>query len=310
MRLLRFIPLAILFHFAGCERPPEKLEDPAYVNIPPPPVPKLFYTELNLVVDREDKIYYYIYRPKGWLCGTGLNSNFPYFIDLSPEKIIPVSIDTLEQLSRSVFLSDTLRRFVYIGIDSSKKALYLEIKNRLRAGHWDAEAIQRQQTEEEATVLAYKRSGAKYNSWTIDWKNPNIDCRKKEVERKRYIATSNLFDSISVPHAWLLAEKINDQWKEIVGDKNQTIEFSFDDWKPEVTLCFKHWDSGKRTGDNYTVLSLQKQKDQFLFKTVDNKNDSSIWKIDLEPGKLNAKWSVKNPNEKSYRCVGTFVVAK
>lgn len=145
---------------------------------PPPPIPGwLVYGTNTFIIDKESKIYYFQREKIGFICGTGWeNDTVPHFIDLQPKDLIEipnncvadfVKLNYKKEFRNFTFISselDTLKTKNYFAL---VKAIETELNNR------DSYYIRRT-TQEEDTVLSYKKKDAFYYSDSIKWDKSRI----------------------------------------------------------------------------------------------------------------------------------------
>lgn len=201
-----FIGFMICFLFLNCEKKKEKtaVESKPYIisyedrklknyydslqknnpNTPPPP--KGFYSESQLIIDKKREFYYY---KKDFMrdgCGTTLKSNtIPHLINLKPNDLVKIS-----QVDLANFLSDdftTKKEHKRILIIASQNDT---IKNELLFNFLNKKNISffiRKTTQEEDTVLKYKKQNETYKSENIKWDQDRITLPfiKPKLEKKK-----------------------------------------------------------------------------------------------------------------------------
>ncbi|RZJ55735.1 MAG: hypothetical protein EOO44_02175 [Flavobacterium sp.] len=136
--------------------------------------PKGFYGESQLVIDKDDNLYYYQQNYIGVRCGTGMeNDTLPHFLDLQPKDIVRIPKENLNGfLSENILYKDKKRQVLTIASqkDTIKDISFLDflIKNRLET------YVIRRTTQEEDTVLKYKKNNHYYYSDDIKWDQDRI----------------------------------------------------------------------------------------------------------------------------------------
>ncbi|KAF2079553.1 hypothetical protein [Flavobacterium sharifuzzamanii] len=188
-----FIGFMICFLFLNCEKKKEKtaVESKPYIisyedrklknyydslqknnpNTPPPP--KGFYSESQLIIDKKREFYYYKKDFMRHGCGTTLKSDtIPHLINLKPNDLVKIS-----QADLANFLSDdftTKKEHKGILIIASQNDT---IKNELLFNFLNKKNISffiRKTTQEEDTVLKYKKRNETYKSENIKWDQNRI----------------------------------------------------------------------------------------------------------------------------------------
>lgn len=145
---------------------------------PPPPIPGwLVYGTNTFIIDKDSKIYYFQREKIGFICGTGWeNDTIPHFIDLQPKDLIEIPNNCIADFVKLNYKKE-VRNFTFISseLDTLKsksyynliKAIEITLENR------DSYHIRRT-TQEEDTVLSYKKKDAFYYSDSIKWDKTKI----------------------------------------------------------------------------------------------------------------------------------------
>ena len=136
-----------------------------------PPLPPInYYLENNFYfLSGFDGILKYSYKPKGRLCGTGLDDSIPYFIGLKPMEIdtlpsnLSVYIDSL-----SAKLTDK-HAYLISNKDTITDNRFFILKSFLESEGWKLPV--RLITEEEQHVFKAKEIGKKYKPCDFEWTN-------------------------------------------------------------------------------------------------------------------------------------------
>lgn len=151
-------------------------------NIPPPPPPPpipgwLTYGTNTFIIDSDSKIYYFQGEKIGFICGTGSeNDTIPHFINLQPKDLIEIPSNSISDFVKLNY-KDDFRNLTFVSskLDTLKSesfysliaALELSLKDR------DLYYIART-TQEEDTVLKYKKNNSYYSSDNIKWDKTRI----------------------------------------------------------------------------------------------------------------------------------------
>lgn len=184
-----FIGFMVCFLFLNCEKKNEKIlekqkpyiisfEDMKFeryadslkkhsktVALPP----KGFYGESQLIIDNQGNFYYYQKEFTGIGCGTGReNDTLPHFLNLQPKDIIKVpQSDLSDFLSENILIKEKNRRILIVASqnDTIKNTSFFNFTNRNKLQAF----VIRRTTQEEDTVLKYKKNNSFYFSEQIKW---------------------------------------------------------------------------------------------------------------------------------------------
>ncbi|MFT4023321.1 MAG: hypothetical protein QM664_06010 [Flavihumibacter sp.] len=151
---------------------------PAIPGEPPPPPPKrAYYFPVNFVIDSVGRVFYYqqpFKRNDDEI--TDWNTP-PNFIHLSPQALVEVPDQDIEQVLKSKILTlGEQKRYVAIGCETDtvvSKGLY----NLLQAMKNEGNHIKwkfRKVTQEERIVLGFKKRQQPYNPQEIQWDSSQI----------------------------------------------------------------------------------------------------------------------------------------
>jgi hypothetical protein len=139
---------------------------------------KSFYGERQLLIDEKGDLYYYQQKYTGVGCGTGReNDTLPHFLNLHPKDILKIPQTSLTDfLSENILNKEENRQILTIACqtDTIKNTSFLNFinKNKLQA------YVIRRTTQEEDTVLKYKKNNEPYYSDEIKWDKTKIKLPK------------------------------------------------------------------------------------------------------------------------------------
>lgn len=139
-----------------------------------PPPRKGFYAENQLLIDKRGNLYFYQKRYFLEFCSYGSEKDtLPHFLDLQPKDIVKIPETSLDDfLSENILNKEKNRRILIVASqnDTIKNTSFFNFinKNKLQAY-----AIRRT-TQEEDTVLKYKRNNDYYYSDSIKWDRTKI----------------------------------------------------------------------------------------------------------------------------------------
>ncbi len=186
-----FIGFMICFLFLNCAKKEEKavIKNKPYIisyedkelekyydslTVPPPSTKGFFYGESQLIIDKKGNLYFYQKKYIPILCSYGSEKDtFPHFLDLQPKDIVKIPKKCLNDfLLENISTKDKRRQILVIGSQSDT------IKNPYFLDFLKSNIIQtyyiRRTTQEEDTVLKYKKNNEFYNSEDIKWDKNRI----------------------------------------------------------------------------------------------------------------------------------------
>lgn len=144
------------------------------LKIPPPLIPTGVSVESNLIIDKNSNFFYYQRPPFFPTCGTGMqNDTIPKFIDLQTKEIVEIPEDCIEKfINQNVMAKEKRKQILIIASqnDTIKNKKYLDFLANLKVPTY----IIRRTTQEEDTVLYYKKANKYYNSDKINWDKKRI----------------------------------------------------------------------------------------------------------------------------------------
>ena len=147
-------------------------------KIPPPPIPgDLLYGTNTFIIDKDSKIYYFQRNKIGFICGNiSEGDTLPYFINLQPKDLIEIPNNSISDFVKLNY-KDDFRNMTFIAskLDTLKTQNYFDLINAIEATLKDRDTyFIRRTTQEEDTVLKYKKENNYYRSDDIKWDNNRI----------------------------------------------------------------------------------------------------------------------------------------
>ena len=137
-------------------------------------ITKGFYAESQLVIDKDDKLFFYQKRYIQILCNYGNeNDTLPHFLDLQPKDLVKIPESCLQDfLSENILSKEKNRQILIIASQKdtikNKSFLYFLDHNKIPT------YLIRKTTQEEDTVLHYKATEKHYYSDEIKWDTTRI----------------------------------------------------------------------------------------------------------------------------------------
>jgi hypothetical protein len=201
--------LIIVSLFFACNRKEDVAKEDSEVQKPysiskykmPPPPAYLDYGNNIFIIDKNSEIYYYQRASFGYVCkggGGGVYDDYnliPEFIDLKPENIIQIPNDCISDFVK-FNLKINVKNIVNVSSQGnsfrSKNAINLiaAIENSCYEPDKDSYNI-RSTTQEEDTVLKYKKLNKYYDSDSIKWDKTRIKFPENIKFIKRPTETAN-----------------------------------------------------------------------------------------------------------------------
>lgn len=145
---------------------------------PPPPIPGwLLYGTNTFIINTDTTAYYFQNKGIGFICGTATADTIPYFINLQPKDLIEISNKNLYEFIKLNY-KDNFRNATFIASqsDTLKSKVFFDLQKSLKYFIRDRDFyIIRRTTQEEDTVLKYKRGDESYySSEHIKWDKKRI----------------------------------------------------------------------------------------------------------------------------------------
>lgn len=145
---------------------------------PPPPIPGyLYYGTNTFIIDRNSKIYYFQRNEIGHICGNWERGDtIPYFINLQPKDLIEIPANNIFDLIKANY-KDNFRNITFIASksDTLNSKIYFDLVDVLKSSLKESDLyFIRRTTQEEDTVLKYKKNNDYYNSAEIKWDKNRI----------------------------------------------------------------------------------------------------------------------------------------
>jgi hypothetical protein len=157
------------------------------VRTPPPLLKQFFYGNKVFIITPDSTIYFYQTKQKGFICGTGFeNSQIPEFINLQTEDLVQIPLKNISEfvalnLTKNQSKSFENRNIIDIAsqIDTLNFSCFFELKCAVEKKIVGRDLfIIRKTTQEEDTVLKYKRNCDYYYSKDIKWDKTKISVLK------------------------------------------------------------------------------------------------------------------------------------
>lgn len=144
---------------------------------PPPPIPGwLFYGTDTFIINSDTTAYYIKNKEIGFVCGTATADTIPYFADLNPRDLIEISNKNIFDFIKLNY-NDDFRNATFIASNSDTidSEIFFDLYKALNIFKKDRDFITiRQTTQEEDTVLKYKKNNKYYNFENIKWDKTKI----------------------------------------------------------------------------------------------------------------------------------------
>jgi len=137
-------------------------------------LPKGFYRENQLIIDKNGNLFFYQKEHIRISCNYGSeNDTLPHFLDLHPKDIVKIPESSLNDfLSENILSKEKDRQVLVIASqnDTIKNISFLDFLDRITIPTY----IIRRTTQEEDTVLHYKKTEKHYDSDEIKWDKTRI----------------------------------------------------------------------------------------------------------------------------------------
>lgn len=140
-------------------------------NIPPPP--SGFYSYNNLIIDQKGDFYFYQKENTPWHCIPSERDTIPDFFNIKPIEIIKVPNNSIvDFIKQNVASKNEMKRILVIASqnDTIKNKALLSYLNENQLRTFSARIT----TQEEDTVLKYKKNNEFYNYEDIKWNQNRI----------------------------------------------------------------------------------------------------------------------------------------
>lgn len=151
---------------------------PKNKNIPPrPPIPAwVVYGTNTFIIDNNSKIYYFQREDIDHVCVSGPIDTIPYFINLQPKDLIEIPPNALSDFIK-LNHKDNFRNLTFISsnLDTLKSENYFILIKAIESSLKQKDLyFIRRTTQEEDTVLKYKKNNNLYSSEDIKWDKNRI----------------------------------------------------------------------------------------------------------------------------------------
>jgi hypothetical protein len=141
-----------------------------------------YYAENQLIIDNKRELFYYQREYIQILCNYGNeNDTLPHFINLKTKDIIKIPQKSLDDFISENIMPKEKRRQILIIASQSDTITNTYFLNFIKKSHLLAYHIRRT-TQEEDTVLKYKRNNDYYYSDSIKWDKTKIKFPKYKIE--------------------------------------------------------------------------------------------------------------------------------
>nr|WP_315158417.1 hypothetical protein [uncultured Flavobacterium sp.] len=157
----------------------ETLEDLKKRKIPPPPPPpgQLFYGTNAFIIDKDSNLYYFQGNKSVLACSTGSeNDTIPYFIDLQPKDLIEIPNNCIADFVKLNYKKE-IRNLTFITsqLDTLQSKNYFDLIEAIKTSCQDMDTyFIGRTTQEEDTVLKYKKNNESYYFENIKWDKTKI----------------------------------------------------------------------------------------------------------------------------------------
>jgi hypothetical protein len=188
-----FIGFMICFLFWNCNQKDKKIvkKNKPYIiskennrqiingdTILPPPIPGfLVYGTNTFIIDSDSIIYYFKRGNVGHICGNWERSDtIPDYINLQPKDLIKIPNNSISEFVKLNY-KDKFRNLTFISskVDTLKTKNYFDLVKAIKLSLKERDKyFIRRTTQEEDTVLKYKKNNAYYNSENIKWDQDRI----------------------------------------------------------------------------------------------------------------------------------------
>ncbi len=155
----------------------EKITDTDTIP-PPPPIPGwLFYGTNSFIIDTDSKIYYFQRDEINHICGNWKKSDtIPNFIGLQPKDLIEIPTNNISDFIKANY-KQKFKNITYIcsKTDTLQSESFFVLEKALKSQEKYGDYYNiRRTTQEEDTVLKYKKNNEFYNSEDINWDKNRI----------------------------------------------------------------------------------------------------------------------------------------
>lgn len=188
-----FIGFVICLLLLNCDKKEQKIVEKniAYIisqeknrqiingsTISQPPIPGfLVYGTNTFIVDSDSKLYYFKRGDVGHICGNwSKDDTIPYYINLQPKDLIEIPNNSISEFVKLNY-KDNFRNLTFIAskLDTIKTKNYFDLIKAIKSSLKEKDMyFIRRTTQEEDTVLKFKKNKYKYNSNDIKWDENRI----------------------------------------------------------------------------------------------------------------------------------------
>lgn len=201
-----FIGFMICFLFLNCAKNEKQEENIPYVisqenheiihgkdtmPAPLPPPGWLVYGTNTFILNSDSTAYYFQRKGMAVVCGTPTADTIPYFTNLQPSEIIELSNKNIYDFIKLNYRDDFRNQtFIASQSDTLNSKMFFDLNKSLNLFKRDRDfVIIRRTTQEEDTVLKYKKDNCYYDYKEIKWdqkkiKFPEIPKQVKFIKSK------------------------------------------------------------------------------------------------------------------------------
>lgn len=157
----------------------ENLAELKQRKIPPPPA--AFYSYNNLIMDKRGSFYFYQKEYSPWHCIPSEKDTIPDFFNIKPIEIVKIPPkDVVDFIKQNVFNKNEMKRMLVIASqnDTINSNILLSILNQKQLKVFSI----RRTTQEEDTVLKYKKNDKFYHYEEIKWDKSRILLPERESD--------------------------------------------------------------------------------------------------------------------------------
>lgn len=200
----KVVVLILICLFFGCNKKEDsEVQKPYIISVenkeiihnndtvpPPPPVPGwLVYGTNTFILNSDSTAYYFQNKEIGMICGTLTSDTIPYFINLQPKDLIEVSNKNIYDFIKLNYKED-FRNITFIAShsDTLNSKFFFDLQKSLNFFKRNRDFyLIRRTTQEEDTVLKYKKSNKYYDSNSIIWDKSSIKFPEKFPEQVKFV---------------------------------------------------------------------------------------------------------------------------
>ncbi|WP_166922880.1 hypothetical protein [Flavobacterium poyangense] len=184
-----FVVFLICFLLSNCNKAGNKNGNTPYIIsqkthiingdtvLSPPPIPGwLVYGSDTFIINSDSTAYYFQNNEIGFICGTPNADTIPHFSDLHPRDLITVSNKNIYDFIKLNYSNDFRNgTFIASQSDTLNSKMFFDLYKSLNFFKRNRDFIAiRRTTQEEDTVLKYKKNNNHYDPEDIKWDQNRI----------------------------------------------------------------------------------------------------------------------------------------